>query len=150
MDTLSQSYTLKSGSGKEPTEYLGAEIRKYHRLGSTDPNNKEQCAMSSDKYVKHAITNIEVEFAQNDQHLQTKAHTPLSSGYCPELDSCPELNEQQPNYYQGLIGVLQWIVELERIDILVPVAHMSQYLMLPCKGYLEQVLQILAYLKQYG
>ena len=61
--------------------------------------------MSSDKYVKHAITGVEVELAQNDQHLQAKVHTPMSSGYHPELDSSPELNMQHANYYQGLIGV---------------------------------------------
>ena len=32
---------------------------------------------------------------------------------------------QHANYYQDLIGVLQWIVELGRINIVVPVAHMS-------------------------
>ena len=62
--------------------------------------------MSSDKYVKHAITDIELDLAQNDPHLQMKVHTHLSSGYCPELDSSPELNAQYPNYYQGLSGVL--------------------------------------------
>ena len=61
--------------------------------------------MSSDMYVKHAITDVELELAQNDQHLQTKVHTPLS-GYHPELDSSPELNAQHANYCQGLIGVL--------------------------------------------
>ena len=49
-------------------------------------------AMSSDKYVKHAITNVELELAQNDQHLKMKVHMPLSSGYHPELDSSLELN----------------------------------------------------------
>ena len=55
---------------------------------------------------------------------------------------------QHAYYYQSLNGILQWIVELGRIDILVPVAHMSQYLKLLCKGHLEQVLHIFAYLKQ--
>ena len=54
-----------------------------------------------------------------------KVHTPLSSGYHPELDSSPELNTQHAIYYQGLIGVLQWNVKLRRIDIIVPVTHMS-------------------------
>ena len=90
-----------------------------------DPNNKECWAISSDKYVKHAIADVELELAQNDQHLQMKVHTPLSSGYHPELDSPPELNAQHANYYQGLIGVLQWIVELGRIEILLPVTQMS-------------------------
>ena len=79
-----------------------------------------------------------------------KGGYPLSSGYHPELDSSPELNAQHANYYQGQIFVLQWIVKLGRINILVPVAHMSQCLTLLCKGHLEQVLHILVYLKQYG
>ena len=63
--------------------------------------------MSSDKYVKHAITDVELVLAQNDQCLQLKVHTPLSSGYHPELHSSPELNMQHANCYQGPIGVLQ-------------------------------------------
>ena len=63
--------------------------------------------MSSDKYVKHAVADVKLELAQNDQHLQMKVHTPLSSGCCPELDSSPKLKVQHANYYQGLIGVLQ-------------------------------------------
>ena len=122
---------LKSESVKEPTKYLGAEIQKYNILGNTDLNSKECWAMSSDKYVKHAIAHVELELAQNNQQLQTNVHTPLSSGYHPELDSSPA---QHANYYEGLIGALQWIVELGKMDIHVPVAHMSQYLMLPCRG----------------
>ena len=56
--------------------------------------------MSSDKYVKHAITNVKLELAQNDQCLQMKVHTPQNSGYHPELDSSPELNVQHANNYQ--------------------------------------------------
>ena len=62
--------------------------------------------MSSDKYVKHAVANVELQLAQNDGCLQMKVHTPLSSGYCPELDSSPELNMQHAIYSQGLIGAL--------------------------------------------
>ena len=42
--------------------------------------------MSSGKYVKHAITNVVLKLAQNNQCLQMKVHTPLSSGCHPELD----------------------------------------------------------------
>ena len=61
---------LKSESEKELTEYVGAEIQKYHILGNTDPNNKEHWAMSSDMYVKCAVTDVKLELAQNDQYLQ--------------------------------------------------------------------------------
>ena len=42
----------------------------------------------------------------------------------------PELDPQRANYYQGLIGVLRWIVELGRIDIIVPIALLSRHLAL--------------------
>jgi hypothetical protein len=32
------------------------------------------------------------------------------------------VNQKEQNYYQGVIGVLRWICELGRLDILVPVS----------------------------
>jgi hypothetical protein len=47
--------------------------------------------------------------------------TPLSQGYRPELDQSRELDSKRGQYYQSLIGVLRWICELGRIDIMVAV-----------------------------
>ena len=35
--------------------------------------------MSSDKYVKHAVANVELELAQDDGCLQMKVHTRVLS-----------------------------------------------------------------------
>jgi hypothetical protein len=59
------------------------------------------------------------------------------------------LNHQQQNYYQGLIGVLRWICELGRIDIIMPVSLMSRYLAQAREGHLNQVFHMFAYLKQH-
>ena len=150
MDFLSSRYTLKAGSVKEPTEYLGAEIRKHHLMnpdGSQDP--KARWSMSSDLYVKRALADVERELAEIGQSLSNKVSTPLSNEYRPELDVTPELDARRANYYQGLIGVLRWIVELGRIDIIVPIALLSRFLALPREGHLEQVLHCFAYLKKY-
>ena len=40
------------------------------------------------------------------------ADTPLTSTYRPELDVSRELNVADAAYYQSLIGILRWIVEL--------------------------------------
>ena len=62
-----------------------------------------------------------------------------------------ELDAKRQNYYQGLIGVLQWICELGRLDLLeVAVSLMSRYLAQARVGQLEQVYHIFAYLKQYS
>jgi len=106
--------------------------------------------MSSDLYVKRAITNIERELSNVGRYLKAKATTPLSTGYRAELDASPELDARRANYFQGLIGVLRWIVELGRIDILVAVSMLSSYLASPQVGHLEGAFHIFAYLKTYG
>jgi hypothetical protein len=147
MEYLATKYTLKAGTVREPTEYLGAEVKKFYL---PDDPAKPRWAMSSDLYVKRAIADVERELLQAGQKLRTRVSTPVANGYRPELDATPELDPERANYYQGLIGVLRWMVELGRIDIIVPVSLLSRYLALPREGHLEQVLHIFAYLKQYG
>jgi hypothetical protein len=99
--------------------------------------------------VKKAITEIEKELADSDRKLIPNAKTPIATGYRPELDTSPELGSRQLNYYQGLIGVLRWMCEIGRIDILMPVSILSRYLVSAREGHLEQVFHIFAYLKHH-
>ena len=73
----------------------------------------------------------------------------MRSTYRPELDVSEELSPSDASYYQSLIGILQWIVELGRVDICLEVSMMSSNLVLPRKGHMEQVMQIFRYLKKY-
>ena len=75
--------------------------------------------------------------------------TPLTTKYCPEMDPTPELSDSRQNYYQGLIGILQWVCELGRLDIVTPVSLMSPYLSQGCEGHLNQVFHIFACLKEF-
>ena len=61
----------------------------------------------------------------------------------------PELDAKASAYYQSLIGILQWVVELGHVDICLGVSMMSTHMTLPRKGHLDQVLQIFGYLKKY-
>jgi hypothetical protein len=36
-----------------------------------------------------------------------------STKYCPELDISPELEAEEASYFQLIIGMLRWIVELD-------------------------------------
>jgi hypothetical protein len=59
-----------------------------------------------------------------------------------------ELNLKGMRYYQELIGVLRWAIELGRIDIAMEVSMLSTHLaLLPCKGHLLQVHHMFGYLK---
>ena len=148
MDYLASRYTLKPGSVKEPDQYLGSQISKAYIDGAEDPE-KPRWAMSSEKYVKQAVTDVEQELAEVDQCLPTRVSTPLSQGYRPELDQSRELDSKRGQYYQSLIGVLRWICELGRVDILVAVSMMSRYVVSPREGHLQQLFHLFAYLKHH-
>ena len=119
MKTLSTKYKLNDGSVKKPDIYLGADIKEW-QIGYADDNGKVRWATSSETYVKRAMKDVETELAASDWQLPTKVKTPLSSAYCPELDPSAELDGNAQTCYQGLIGILWWICELGRINILFP------------------------------
>jgi len=149
MNYLSEKYTLKQGSVKEPDMYLGNEVKKWN-ISDCDNPEKPCWAMSSDLYIKRAVSEVKNELDKLDQHLSTCTHTPMSAGYRPEVDGTGLLGPNQANYFQGLIGILHWICELGCIDILVNMAMLSQFLVAPQVGHLEQVLHhIFAFLKKH-
>jgi hypothetical protein len=59
------------------------------------------------------------------------------------------LPPEQANYFQNLVGVLRWIIELGRLDIHVHVSMLSTFLAAPPEGHLNEVLHIFSYLKRY-
>ncbi|KAI2492420.1 Reverse transcriptase (RNA-dependent DNA polymerase) [Fragilaria crotonensis] len=149
MDALGKRFTLKPGSIKEPDTYLGANVKKFRIPNSDDPD-KVRWAFESSSYVAKAIKDVERELSEADMRLMPNVRTPLASGYRPDLDLSPELGSKQLNYFQGLIGILRWICELRRIDILMPVSILSRYLVSARQGHLEQAFHIFAYLKTHS
>jgi hypothetical protein len=81
--------------------------------------------------------------------LRGKPYTPMQVGYRPELDISAVLGPEQANYFQSLIGILRWEVELGRIDIHIDVSMLSSHLAQPRIGHLEQVFHIFSYLKHH-
>jgi hypothetical protein len=122
IDSLSQHVTFKAGSVEPPKSYLGADVFQITvHDGNQDSPMKQVWCMSATEYIKRAIQEVERELAEEGAYLPKRTETPLSSGYHPELDFSVELDSSKVNYYQGLIGILRWIVELGRIDLIVPV-----------------------------
>ena len=52
------------------------------------------------------------------------------------------------NYYQSLIGVLRWCIEIGRIDLCTKVSLLSAYRAAPREGHLAAVLNVMSYLGQ--
>ena len=63
MAVLEAKYNLKEESVGEPTDYLGAEIRKWNVEDAGEPD-KTRWAMSSDRYVKRAVVDVELELSK--------------------------------------------------------------------------------------
>ena len=136
-------FKLKGDKAEVPDMYLGGSIAKIRTADET-----ECWTISSEKYVKTAVQNVEETLAKKGLKLPSKCPTPFTSNYHPSDDVSNELNADGLRYYQELIGVLRWAVELGRVDILLEVALMSTHLALPRAGHLEQVYHIFGYLKQ--
>ena len=144
---LRRYFHLKEESIGPPTVYLGGRVRKVQL-----ENGVWAWSFSLSQYVQSAVKNAEeyVGKSENSQlKILSKAETPLTTSYRPELDVSPELTPRDSTYYQSLIGILRWIVELGRIDICLEVSMMSSHLAMPRKGHLDQVLHIFAYLRKY-
>jgi len=67
--------------------------------------------------------------------------------YRPELDQSDPLDAECSSFYQHLIGVLRWMVELGRVDIATEVSLLSSHLALPREGHLLTALHVMGYLR---
>ena len=148
---IGKYFELKRESIGEPNLYLGGRCRKV-KLDT----GVEAWAFGSSQYIQAAVTNVETYLKDNGlqlpgpvHKLPAKAETPMQTSYRPELDVSPELEPAQAAYYQSLIGILRWMVELGQVDICLEVSLMSSCLALPREGHLKQLLHIFAYLKKY-
>jgi hypothetical protein len=103
--------------------------------------------MTSQDYVKAAVESVESKLAKEKRKLPSKAFTPMSSSAVPELDDSPELDAQDTQFYQEMMGMLRWAIELGRVDICTEVAMLSSYQASPRRGHQEEALHIFTFLK---
>ena len=144
MKAIQTIFKLKDDRIEPPDMYLGAT------LSIMDDDGIQGWCMSSDKYVKAAVENVEQELARANQRLPSKCRTPMTIGYRPECDVSAELTSEGIQRYPKLIGVLRWAAELGRVDILLETAMLSTYMALPRKGHMEQVYHVFGYLKTHS
>ena len=106
--------------------------------------------MSTAKYVKEAVALVKERIAKfGFVPLLRKVTSPFTTGYRPEMDNTDALTPENANYYLSQIGVLQWMVEIERIDIITEVSMLASQMDMPQEGHLAALYQIFAYLDQH-
>ena len=141
MEQLQKKFKFKKDLIEPPENYLGARLRKKVVDGWS------MWTISSVDYVKAAIKNVNDAIKDKRWKIPSKAPTPMSTNYQPEMDGSPELGPEDHKYYQELIGIMRWATELGRVDILLEISLLSQYQAGPREGHMEQVMRILGYLQ---
>ena len=142
---IGKFFVLKDESVGPPSMYLGGKLRQVELL-----NGEKAWAFGSSQYVQSAVKNVYEHLEKQGMKLPCKAPNPLTFDYRPEIDVSQELAEDDALYYQTLIGVLRWIVELGRIDIDCEVSMMSSHMALPREGHLKELFHIFAYLNAHA
>lgn len=143
---IGKYFTLKPGSIGPPKIYLGGKVSKV-----VLPNGIEAHAFSSTQYVRESVKNVEAYMKKKNYVFTHKTiSVPIPGSYHPELDGTEELDDEESSYYQSLIGILRWIVELGRIDISYEASIMASHTALPRAGHLRKVFHIFGYLKHHA
>ena len=112
-------------------------------------NNVWCWSISPSKYVQEAVRNFQNYLKENlsdDYELIDNVPNPFLLGYEPCMDVSPFLSPDEASYYQNIIGVMRWMVDLGRIDIYVEVSQIYSFLAMPRQGHLVNSLHIMSYL----
>ena len=97
-------------------------------------NNVWCWSISPYKYVQEAVHNCQKYLKENfsyEYELIANAPNPFPLGYEPCMDVSPLLSPDEASYFQTIIGVMRWMVDLGRMDIAVEVLHLSSLLAIP-------------------
>ena len=135
VDTLLQDYDFKL-KGTGPIEFhLGCDFLR-------DEDGVLRYAPL--KYIAKSLEEYKRLFGSYPKQYAS----PLEKGDHPELDSSPELDLEQTKIYQSLIGVLQWAIQIGRMDLCTSVMTMSRFRVAPRQGHLDRVKRIFGYLSK--
>ena len=142
MQEIQKDFKFKKDKIESPSIYLGARLERKLL------NGKKTWTMCSRDYIKLAVSNIEGRLKEKRMRLPGKVSTPMDNNYIPELDTTPELDCDNITFYQEIIGMLRWAIEIGRVDINTEISLLSSYQAAPREGHLNQLLRVVAFLKK--
>ena len=133
---LKEKYNYKL-KGTGPIEYhLGMDFKR-------DSNGNLTCVPK--KYIEKSLAAYQRMFGE----LPREYTLPLEKGDHPEIDDSPELDDDGKKRYQSLIGTLQWMVSIGRLDIATAVMTLSKFRAAPREGHLERAKRIFGYVRKF-
>ena len=141
---------VKPSSIGDTKIYLGSNVGNF-----LYGNGFYAWTMSSNFCVKEVINSVKKRLKEEAMEYNKKHYVvsyypknPFSSvNYRPELDMSMECNEYQVSFYQNLILVLIWIIEIGLIEFEFEVSALSKHLGFPRTGHPVKALHIFKYLE---
>ena len=136
IEALEKVYNFQL-KGTGPVSYhLGLDFaRDEHNVMTLTPK----------KYIDRLLEGYERMFGSKPKQ---NVSSPLEKGDHPELDDSKELDPEDIRKYQSMIGALQWLVSLGRMDIATSVMTMSSFRAAPRVGHLERLKRIYGYVSK--
>ena len=142
---LDKYFKMKPGSMGDPNMYLGATLKQMWL-----ENGTRAWANSPAKYVWASVENVQKylkDLGYERWKLPSKCTDPFPKDYEPEMDDSEILTAELASWYASLIGMLRWMVEIGRVDIITEVSMLSSHMAMPREGHLEAVLHVFGFLK---
>ena len=117
-------------------------------LQVTLENGTKCWSFRSSQYVQSAVKNVEEYCDKQGLGMLPKVKSPWPRNYRPKVDISTELSSIQASYYQSLIGMICWIVELGRPGIVMETSALASMMAFPREGRLDAVFHMFAFLKR--
>ena len=144
IEPLQSVYKFKLKGTGEISFHLGMN---FARDESGDPPLGEKGVLSyaPRQYLERMFANFERIFG----HKPKEHRSPLEPNDHPELDESEFLDEEKIRTYQSLIGTLQWLVTIGKIDIFTAVMTMSAFRSEPRVGHMERLKRIYGFVYKF-
>ena len=126
---IDKYFKLKPNLIGDTDIYLVAKLKKMRTA-----NGVWAWVNSPDRYVRESVKNMEIYLRglnNNRWALPNKAEKPVIMGYATEMDESPVLEPDRDSYYQSLIGMVRWMVEIGKVDIITEVSLLASQLEIP-------------------
>ena len=120
MKQIESLYLVKEKSKGPPSYYLGNDYKR---------DSRGWWCIGCKTYLTEALQQIEIMFG-----ILVKKDSPMVDGDHPKMDESALLDDTEHQQYQMLIGMLNWLCCIGRIDIAFATSSLSRFTACPQRG----------------
>ena len=130
---LKSKFIIKSSG--PPDYYLGNDFKK---------NPQGQWTIGCRKYIKDALSKV-----MGIHGDIPKRNNPCEQDIHLECDQSPLLNATEHRQFQQLVGILNWIMQIGRVDIAYATISLARFVAAPRRTHLQHALYVFGYLRKF-